>query len=229
VESNAESCQSEFRSDAEEKDSGIEKGESPDLLCQDINKDQEAENRLEEGEGKPENIQQDALISVLKKSKIPVNTTLQVMSPSNPKAKRLVKRGKSGRRLAKKNSDFDAELSCDSSPEKMRRGRKNLTVSYLSYPQWFVRSSLSVEARLSQWHRETSVVEGRGSSRLESPARTRMLKQTAKNTTRNSVCQRNGSLRGMITICRNLRVDLFYCSNTGNMTNDESTNPCIFQ
>ncbi|XP_031568305.1 pinin-like [Actinia tenebrosa] len=189
VDSNAESCHSEFRSDPEGKDSGIEKGESPNLLHQDINDEDEVEAMSEDDEAIPEKPKQDALISVLKNSRLAAKTTLQVMSPAITK-KRFAKRGKIPRRLAKENSGFDSEQSNDSSPEKRYRGKKNMTVSYLSYPQRYVRSSLAVEARLSQWRKETSVVEGRDSTA------TRKLKQTARNTLRNSMDQKREKFKG---------------------------------
>ncbi|KAK3729822.1 hypothetical protein QZH41_016095 [Actinostola sp. cb2023] len=186
IELRPESCKSETHSDSEGKDSGIEKGESPTLSVS-------KENTDEDGEPEPEPTATNAKIPDLRTSSFVGTTTLNVLSPAISKTKRFVKKSNSMRR-SRNDVDLDSELSCDSSPEKRPR-RKNLTVSYLSYPQRFVRSSLAVEARLSQWHKETSVLEGTGTYRVDTPSRNGILKQTAQNTMKNSVCQRNSTLK----------------------------------
>lgn len=183
-ESNSDICKSE--SDVEGKDSGIEKGESPTLESKENTDDEEDE---EEGstelEPNTENIVTGSSTKIpeLRTSSFVGTATLNVLSPSTAKTKRLVKR------RSRKDIDLDSEVSCDcSSPEKPSK-RKNMTISYLSYPQRFVRSSLAVEARLSQWRKETSVLENAKTERDATPTRSGILKQTPQNTTKNSTAK----------------------------------------
>lgn len=54
-----------------------------------------------------------------------------------------------------------------------------------------MRSSLAVEARLSQWRKETSVLEN---ARVDTPSKNGILKQTpAQSTNKSTVGQRNNS------------------------------------
>ncbi|XP_048581461.1 uncharacterized protein LOC116612330 [Nematostella vectensis] len=154
VESEAESDTSPSegaRSDLDEKDSGIEKcGDSPIP---------------------PEESQEAVLVKEACVGRLDLsNTTLQVLTPVSFKPRRNIRRTNSERRPKgmTKPVDVDSEYS-DSSPEKTLRSRRNMRVSYLSFPQRYVRSSLAVEARLSQWRKETIpateghiVTQGRG-------------------------------------------------------------------
>lgn len=173
IELNHESCKSETNSDVEGKDSGIEKGDSPTLPTKVPTDEEGGSTEPEQSNELNSKPAQPSEFPDIRTSSFVGTTTVNVLSPVNTKPKRLVKRSKSARR-SRQDIDLDSELSCDSSPEKRLR-RKNMTVSYLSYPQRFVRSSLAVEARLSrQWRKESSVVEN---GRVEMPARNGILKQ----------------------------------------------------